>query len=207
MKKLNILDRVTDAEKEFSELSAKIEDAVVGRLIYRNRGRVRVYAIETDEDFRLKGIASELMHNLVKLTKERQGYVIEARLTAEQANREGEDEPSYFLWRCGFEPIHETEEYVHYELWLEKKSADEEPETEENMPEPPVVKKNPEDDQDEMISLYAQQPVIKPLTVQDMICKDCIYHTGGKDVMACHKYASKPEEVLTEDTCPNFIGY
>ena len=48
------------------------------------------------------------------------------------------------------------------------------------------------------------KPGFEPVTNADFICRDCIYRIPHGAPMVCHKFAKKPNEVLTEDRCPAY---
>ena len=207
-------DHLIDQKRQLSELSASCDQKLCGRLAYRNRGRVRLYAIEVEPEFRMQGVAGALMQQLIRLTKDREGYVLEALLKKEQQETEEENDLSYFLWRMGFEPADENDKYTHYELWLEKSKQDQ---TEGDVPEAAEAKTDEasersfneryQESREEERAKIEDFMAMTPLTNKDLICAGCIYHTEETDVLSCHKYATKPYEVLTDDTCPLYTEY
>lgn len=224
---MDITDDKLENESEMYKLSAMINGQEAGHLVYRRRDRVRVYSIEVVPEQRRQGVGSALMHHLVRLTKEREGYMMETYLPTELTDIHVEDAPAYFLWRCGMEPESESELGTHYVLRLDRPVEQPEemipPEMQELVMTPvtEAIVEDEESGTDDQIreilasveeegmieeeetaaSRLAQPPVMQMLTDADLICGSCIYRSTGRYVMSCHKYADKPYEVLTDDEC------
>ena len=43
--------------------------------------------------------------------------------------------------------------------------------------------------------------MMTPVTINSMVCRDCIYRLGLNDITECHKFSAKPDEVYTRGIC------
>ena len=89
-------------QDEMYELLAGYGDDVIGRLTYRKRTRFRVYSVEVSPEYRRQGVGSALMHRLAAEAIAEKANMIEYFLPVEGPD---EDNLSYFVWKCGFEPV------------------------------------------------------------------------------------------------------
>lgn len=54
-------------------------------------------------------------------------------------------------------------------------------------------------------SHFEEDPVFEPVTIDDLICRDCVYRLEGlNNVMVCEKFDVKPDSVIKEDTCEEY---
>ena len=197
---LTFEEKLQDESKENYELSALYKGEPAGRLLYRKRGRVRIYELEVKPELRRQGIGSALMHRLVQMALEGRAYLIELFLSKDRAEITEENDILYFLWRCGLEPVDEDDTNIHYEIQLNDLPEEPDEEANQRIIEE-ISRTDPKGDGDEPVSRLAYQPAILPVTNADLICGNCVYRTGGSDVLACHRYRTKPMRVLTQDVC------
>lgn len=70
---------------------------------------------------------------------------------------------------------------------------------------------DPEDNEDDdgsedVISHFADDPVLRPVTDEELYCRNCLYRLGGVESGACHKYDRKPDEIINGGICDRFYA-
>lgn len=61
-------------------------------------------------------------------------------------------------------------------------------------------------DDGDYVSHFADDPVFRPVTDDQLYCKYCLYRLGGMESGACHKYDIKPDNILNGGICDKFYA-